>query len=45
MGIIFTTGAGQYWLKLFDTFAGSFPLMVIALLEVVGVSYVYGWRR
>ncbi|XP_074645091.1 sodium-dependent neutral amino acid transporter B(0)AT3-like [Tubulanus polymorphus] len=45
IGIIFTTGAGQYWVKVFDSFGGTFPLMVIAFFEVVGVSWIYGMKR
>lgn len=28
-----------------DSFAGNFPLLIIAFCECVGVSYVYGLKR
>jgi len=45
IGLIFVTRAGEYWVKLFDTFSGSYALMAVAFFEVIGVVYVYGWRR
>lgn len=44
VGIIFTTGAGEYWLTLFDTF-GATGLTFIAFTELVSVMYVYGHKR
>uniref|UniRef100_A0A2P2I201 Sodium-dependent neutral amino acid transporter B(0)AT3-like n=2 Tax=Hirondellea gigas TaxID=1518452 RepID=A0A2P2I201_9CRUS len=45
IGLIFCTGAGEYWLMLFDTFAGSMGLIFIAFFETMVVSYVYGHKR
>lgn len=45
MGLIFTTGAGEYWLKLFDSFAGTIGLVMIALLEMVAVMFIYGHEK
>lgn len=45
IGLIFVTRAGEYWVKLFDTFSGSYALMAVAFFEVIGVIYVYGWRK
>lgn len=45
VGLIFCTGAGEYWLKMFDSFAGTIGLVVIALLEMVAVIYVYGHEK
>uniref|UniRef100_A0A915C8Z9 Transporter n=1 Tax=Parascaris univalens TaxID=6257 RepID=A0A915C8Z9_PARUN len=45
IGLVFTTKAGQYWVSLFDHFAGSYALMGVAFFEVFAVIYVYGWRR
>jgi len=45
IGMIFCTGAGEYWLMLFDTFAGSMGLIVIAFFEVMVMSYVYGHKK
>lgn len=42
VGLIFTTGAGEYWLKMFDSFAGTVGLVVVALTEMIAVSYIYG---
>ncbi|KAJ8397302.1 hypothetical protein AAFF_G00441360 [Aldrovandia affinis] len=36
---------GNYWLALFDNFAGSIPLLIIAFCEMVGVVYLYGVDR
>lgn len=44
-GLIFTTGAGEYWLKMFDSFAGTIGLVVVALLEMVSVIYIYGHEK
>ena len=45
VGLIFCTGAGEYWLQMFDSFAGTIGLVVIALMEAVAVIYVYGHER
>ncbi|XP_055703697.1 sodium-dependent neutral amino acid transporter B(0)AT3 isoform X2 [Phlebotomus papatasi] len=45
IGLIFSTGAGEYWLKLFDSFAGTIGLVVIALLEMIAVIYIYGHEK
>ncbi|XP_048059377.1 sodium-dependent neutral amino acid transporter B(0)AT1-like [Megalobrama amblycephala] len=43
--IIFAQGSGEYWLALFDSFAGSIPLLIIAFCEMMAVSYIYGIDR
>ncbi|XP_071533395.1 sodium-dependent neutral amino acid transporter B(0)AT3 isoform X2 [Panulirus ornatus] len=45
IGLIFCTGAGEYWVGMFDTFAGSMGLIVIAFFETVVISYVYGHKK
>uniref|UniRef100_G3NXK0 Transporter n=1 Tax=Gasterosteus aculeatus aculeatus TaxID=481459 RepID=G3NXK0_GASAC len=45
LGIIFTLRSGNYWLALFDNFAGSIPLLVIGFCEMFGVMYIYGVDR
>ncbi|KAL0861311.1 hypothetical protein ABMA27_008869 [Loxostege sticticalis] len=45
VGLIFTTGAGEYWLKMFDSFAGTIGLVVVALMEMISVIYIYGHER
>jgi len=44
IGLLFTTGAGEYWLTLFDSY-GAMGLALIALAEILAVMYVYGHRR
>jgi len=44
IGLVFTTGAGEYWLTLFDSF-GATGLTFIAFTELVSVMYVYGHAR
>ncbi|XP_049624987.1 inactive sodium-dependent neutral amino acid transporter B(0)AT3 [Suncus etruscus] len=41
----FTLRSGSYWLEIFDSYVASVNLLVCALLEVVGVAYVYGMER
>ncbi|KAF5301215.1 hypothetical protein FQA39_LY10801 [Lamprigera yunnana] len=45
LGLIFTTGAGEYWLKMFDSFAGTVGLVVVAFTEMIAISYVYGCEK
>ncbi|XP_067636970.1 sodium-dependent neutral amino acid transporter B(0)AT3 [Eurosta solidaginis] len=41
----FANGAGSYIFQLMDSFAGNFPLLIIALFECLSISYIYGVRR
>uniref|UniRef100_A0A0B7AQN9 Transporter n=1 Tax=Arion vulgaris TaxID=1028688 RepID=A0A0B7AQN9_9EUPU len=45
IGLLFVQGSGSYWVALFDTFAGSFPLILIALCECLSVGWVFGVNR
>ncbi|KAK7794176.1 hypothetical protein R5R35_005373 [Gryllus longicercus] len=45
VGFIFCTGAGEYWLKLFDSFSGTIGLVLVAFLETIAVMYVYGHKK
>ncbi|KAK6324277.1 hypothetical protein J4Q44_G00066160 [Coregonus suidteri] len=45
VALIFAQSSGNYWLALFDSFAGSIPLLVIAFCEMVAVVYIYGIDR
>ncbi|KAL0167196.1 hypothetical protein M9458_039040, partial [Cirrhinus mrigala] len=45
VALIFVQSSGNYWLALFDGYAGSIPLLVIALCEIIAVVYVYGIDR
>lgn len=44
IGLVFTTGAGEYWLTLFDNY-GAMGLTLIALIEILAVMYVYGHEK
>ena len=44
IGLVFVTGAGEYWLALFDKY-GAMGLTLIALIEIVATMYVYGHRK
>ncbi len=44
VGVVFTTGAGEYWLGLFDRY-GAMGLTLIAFVEIMAVMYVYGHKR
>ncbi|XP_072366051.1 sodium-dependent neutral amino acid transporter B(0)AT1-like [Scyliorhinus torazame] len=45
LAFIFVINSGNYWLALFDTYAGSIPLLIIAFCEMVAVVYIYGIDR
>ncbi|XP_072303753.1 sodium-dependent neutral amino acid transporter B(0)AT1-like [Eucyclogobius newberryi] len=45
LGLIFALRSGNYWLALFDNYAGSIPLLVIGFCEMIAVVYVYGIDR
>lgn len=45
IGLLFVTGSGEYWVKIFDSFAGTTGLIFIALLESIAVMYIYGHRK
>lgn len=45
IGLVFCTGAGNYWLAIFNDYAGSIPLLVITFFEVVVVAWGYGTKR
>lgn len=36
---------GLFWFQVFDDHSSSYPVIVSALLEVVGISYIYGLNR
>lgn len=43
--MIFVLGSGSYWVALFDSYAGSFPLITVALFESISIGWVYGVDR
>ncbi|KAK9701506.1 Sodium:neurotransmitter symporter family [Popillia japonica] len=45
VGLLFCTGAGEYWLKMFDSFAGTIGLVVVALTEMIAVIFIYGHEK
>lgn len=45
IGLLFVLGSGSYWVDLFDSYGGSFPLITIALVESFGIGWVYGVDR
>ncbi|KAL0978123.1 hypothetical protein UPYG_G00166180 [Umbra pygmaea] len=45
LGLPCVTQAGIYWVTLMDKFCTGFVLMVTALLELIGVIYIYGGNR
>uniref|UniRef100_A0A3B4AQ63 Uncharacterized protein n=1 Tax=Periophthalmus magnuspinnatus TaxID=409849 RepID=A0A3B4AQ63_9GOBI len=45
LGLIFALRSGNYWLALFDNYAGSIPLLVIGFCEMIAVIYIYGIDR
>ncbi|XP_025895441.1 sodium-dependent neutral amino acid transporter B(0)AT1 [Nothoprocta perdicaria] len=45
IAFIFVLKSGNYWLALFDSFAGSIPLLIIAFCEMFSVVYIYGIDR
>uniref|UniRef100_A0A8B9DY53 Transporter n=1 Tax=Anser cygnoides TaxID=8845 RepID=A0A8B9DY53_ANSCY len=45
IAFIFVLESGNYWLSLFDSFAGSIPLLIIAFCEMFSVVYIYGIDR
>ncbi|XP_046551345.1 sodium- and chloride-dependent glycine transporter 1-like [Haliotis rubra] len=40
-----TTGAGIYLIDIVDSSVGGFPLLIIAISEIVAVMYIYGYGR
>ncbi|XP_067362153.1 sodium- and chloride-dependent neutral and basic amino acid transporter B(0+) [Channa argus] len=45
LGLPCITQAGIYWVTLIDQFVASWVLLVLALLEIIGVCYIYGGNR
>lgn len=41
-GLIFTCRGGIFFFELFDNYSATLPLITVALLEIVAVSWVYG---
>ncbi|GCC34555.1 hypothetical protein chiPu_0013030 [Chiloscyllium punctatum] len=44
-GLECVTQAGIYWIKLIDHFTAGWGILTVALLEVIGLSWIYGLNR
>ncbi|GCB80171.1 hypothetical protein scyTo_0018890, partial [Scyliorhinus torazame] len=42
LGLLLVTQAGIYWINLIDHFCIGWGLIVSALLELIGLSWIYG---
>ena len=45
VGLVFTTGAGLYWLDIVDHWMNNYGLVVIGFLECIAVGWFYGTGR
>ncbi|XP_038630786.1 sodium- and chloride-dependent neutral and basic amino acid transporter B(0+)-like isoform X2 [Scyliorhinus canicula] len=45
LGLAYVTQAGIYWLNLVDYFCTGWIVIITALLELVGLSWIYGVNR
>lgn len=43
--VLFANGAGCYMFAIFDDYASNFSLILIALFELLTISYIYGLKR
>uniref|UniRef100_H2YE64 Transporter n=1 Tax=Ciona savignyi TaxID=51511 RepID=H2YE64_CIOSA len=42
VSLTFVQGSGNYWLDVFDKYAGSIPLLIIAFFELTTLSWIFG---
>ena len=45
MGIPLVQSSGEYWVQLYDNYCSGIPLLTIALVECLAISYTYGIDR
>ncbi len=45
VGLVFTTGAGYYWLDIVDRWMNEYGLAVIGLLECIAIGWFYGTKK
>ncbi|XP_051791364.1 sodium- and chloride-dependent neutral and basic amino acid transporter B(0+)-like [Erpetoichthys calabaricus] len=45
LGLPCVTGAGIYWVNLIDHFCSGWVCLIAAVLELVGIIYIYGGNR
>jgi solute carrier family 6 amino acid transporter-like protein 5/7/9/14 len=39
------TNAGFYVFTLYDSYTGGFPLLIIGVVEILSISYIYGYKN
>ncbi|XP_066437970.1 sodium- and chloride-dependent neutral and basic amino acid transporter B(0+)-like isoform X2 [Eleutherodactylus coqui] len=45
LGLVCVTRAGIYWVNLIDYFCGGWALLFAAVLELIGICWIYGANR
>uniref|UniRef100_F6WBL5 Transporter n=1 Tax=Ciona intestinalis TaxID=7719 RepID=F6WBL5_CIOIN len=45
VSLTFVQGSGNYWLDVFDKYAGSLPLLIIAFFELTTLAWIYGYIK
>ncbi|XP_051877681.1 sodium- and chloride-dependent neutral and basic amino acid transporter B(0+)-like [Pristis pectinata] len=45
LGLTCVTQAGIYWINLLDHFCGGWGIIVAAVVELIGISWIYGVNR
>ena len=45
LGIIFTTGAGLYFLDLIDHFITNFGLVIVGIFEAIAIGWIFGAEK
>ncbi|XP_074602678.1 sodium- and chloride-dependent transporter XTRP3 [Brevipalpus obovatus] len=45
LSLIFAFGSGSYLFSLFDIYAGSYSLLIVAFFECITIAFLYGLKR
>ncbi|XP_029462577.1 sodium- and chloride-dependent neutral and basic amino acid transporter B(0+)-like isoform X2 [Rhinatrema bivittatum] len=45
LGLLCVTQAGIYWVNLMDYFCGGWVILISAILEIIGICWMYGGNR
>ncbi|XP_063287990.1 sodium- and chloride-dependent neutral and basic amino acid transporter B(0+)-like isoform X1 [Pelobates fuscus] len=45
LGLVCVTRSGIYWVNLIDYFCGGWAILIAAVLELVGICWIYGANR
>uniref|UniRef100_A0A8C4NAI2 Solute carrier family 6 member 18 n=1 Tax=Eptatretus burgeri TaxID=7764 RepID=A0A8C4NAI2_EPTBU len=45
LSLVFTLASGNYWLTVFNDFAGSIPLLFVGFFEAIAVAHIFGYNR